>query len=77
MLLQAFERPDHSVYATLFTQSDPLCRFQIFSLFRIVKEQILHSTPLPVRSEVISDCMVELSGIEPLTSCVQGRRSPS
>ena len=49
----------------------------IFSLFRIVKEQTLRSTPLPVRSEVISDCMVELSGIEPLTSCVQGRRSPS
>jgi len=43
MLLQAFERPDHSVCATLFTQSDPLCRFQIFSLFRIVKEQISQS----------------------------------
>ena len=31
----------------------------------------------PINSSTIQLELVELSGIEPLTSCVQGRRSPS
>ena len=51
----------------------------IFSLFQIVKEQNTsqHTVANILLSIEIPDYMVELSGIEPLTSCVQGRRSPS
>lgn len=54
-------------------------------MFRLVKDQKSTFT-LPIAGMLISelllvnDCnqkVVEPSGIEPLTSCVQGRRSPS
>ncbi len=51
------------------------CHVSIFSLFQIVKEQYLKRDSC--ESVLRFFDMVELSGIEPLTSCVQGRRSPS
>ncbi len=48
------------------------------ALFRLsVPIQLSMIPDAPLRSRAPSKCVVEMSGIEPLASCVQGRRSPN
>ena len=55
------------------------CKFACFTLFAL--DVSLLSYPVfkeqTLINNLIRELLVEPSGIEPLTSCVQGRRSPS
>ena len=65
------------------------CIFYIFQTYSIVKDQNLVKTSNKVKQIFMSKkkledlynsiklIMVEVNGFEPMTSCVQGRRSPS
>ena len=52
--------------------------FQGASLSFLLRSSMKHQRLLLFQStSYLSSCVVEISGIEPLTSCLQGRRSPS
>ena len=75
MPVTRFILSDVSILSTLLkSNSDPVIRKEGFIT---PKHSFLYTDFRQANRLVFPGNLVELSGIEPLTSCVQGRRSPN